>query len=70
MADEIMMIIEQRFANANMGFYPPDDPTTDMHVLCDKIFLNNKLDDFAKMRKFWLHLENNIDITLDCFDMG
>jgi len=68
LSKEIMMIVEYTFADWVMGFYPPEDPDTDLAYMCGKIFQNETLDALEKMNELWHHLDN-IDETMECFDM-
>ena len=69
-AKEAMMIVEYTFADWNMDFYPPDDRDTNLAYMCRKIFLDDSMDSFAKMKEFWYHVPDNVDDSLPCFDMS
>lgn len=62
-AQEVMMVLSTRFAEYNMGFYPPTEDQ-ELIVGC-KIFQNDKLSDKQKVSKF-LRMEEGME---KCFDM-
>lgn len=68
-AEEVLQIVADTFADMNMDNYPPTEETK-LEMVCKKIFQDESIDEFGRLSKFWKHLEDNIDLTLPCFDMS